>query len=79
MKIRNILYADKGMILTDGTKYGSIIYLEEGVPASAYYEITENTYNNIMEAALLEGDSTPKIDDSLTFVEDEATDSEVSF
>ena len=79
MKIRNILYADKGMILTNGTKYGSIIYLEEGVPASAYYEITENSYNNIMEEALSEDNSTPKIDDSLAFREDDSTDSEVSF
>ena len=45
MKARTVLYADDGMILTDGTHYGKVIYLAEGVESSAYHEITEAEYN----------------------------------
>ena len=47
MKVRNILYADEGMILTNGEVYGRVIYLAEGESADGYTEITEEEYNRI--------------------------------
>lgn len=47
MAERKILYADEGMVLTDGTIYGSIIYLAEGADETAFYQITEEEYNEI--------------------------------
>ena len=48
MKIRNVLYADDGMMLTNGTDYGRVIYLAEGADASAYREISEEEYEAII-------------------------------
>jgi hypothetical protein len=50
MKIRNILYADKGKVLTDGATYGTEIFLEVGRSADEFHEITEAEYNAILEA-----------------------------
>ena len=44
MKTRTILYADEGMVLTDGTTYGKQIYLAEGSNGDAFYEITDTEY-----------------------------------
>lgn len=42
--MRRTLNANDGMILTNGEVYGSVIYLAEGVDASAFYEITREEY-----------------------------------
>lgn len=42
--IDNVLYADEGMLLTDGIAYGKVVYLGEGADASEWREITENEY-----------------------------------
>ncbi|MBE6584698.1 MAG: hypothetical protein E7649_06975 [Ruminococcaceae bacterium] len=49
MKIRKILYADEGKVLTDGEIYGSMIYLAEGQSADDFYEISMEEYAAIME------------------------------
>ena len=41
--------ASEGMILTDGTTYGTTIYLGEGVDASSFYEITLAEYEAMFE------------------------------
>lgn len=48
MKVRNIIYADDGMVLTNGTDYGRIIYLADGVSAEDYHEITDAEYEAIL-------------------------------
>ena len=48
MKTRKVLYADEGMVLTDGETYGKIIYLEENADESFYVEITEAEYEKIL-------------------------------
>ena len=44
MKTRTVIYADEGMILTNGEIYGKQIFLEEGLDASTFHEITEEEY-----------------------------------
>ena len=41
MKSRTVLYADPGMVLTDGETYGKQIFLAEDRSADEFYEITE--------------------------------------
>lgn len=48
MKTKMTLIADEGMILTDGTHYGRVVYLPAGVDGSAYHEIPEAEYEAIM-------------------------------
>lgn len=48
MAERVVLRADEGMVLTDGTNYGRVVYLAEGADPAAYYQITRAEY----EAAL---------------------------
>lgn len=50
MKKRMVLYADDGMILTDGDTYGRIVYLSPEKDASAYREIPEEEYEAILAA-----------------------------
>ena len=47
MKIRNIIYAEEGMVLTNGEIYGKEIYLAEGVLPDTFYEITEAEYETV--------------------------------
>ena len=59
MKVRTVLTADEGMVLTDGTNYGKVVYLAEGVSPDSYHEITEEEYNAIvaeLEMAELEAE-----------------------
>lgn len=48
MKIRKVIYADEGKILTNGETFGRIIYLAEGVSETDFHEITEAEYEEIM-------------------------------
>ena len=42
MKTRTTLYAEEGMVLTDGETYGKIIHLAVGEDASLWREIPES-------------------------------------
>lgn len=58
MKIRTVLYADEGTVLTNGTDYGSVIWLAEGVSPDTYHAITKDEYEAILaeqEAAQMPG------------------------
>lgn len=48
MKIRKIISADEGKILTNGEIYGRVIALAEGVSETDFYEITEAEYEEIL-------------------------------
>ena len=48
MKIRTVLYADEGMVLTDGTDYGTVIWLAEGNRPDRYRSIPRAEYENLM-------------------------------
>lgn len=46
---QTILYADEGMILTNGEVYGKQIFLAVGASEDDFYEITEDEYKRIVE------------------------------
>lgn len=50
MKTRKVIYADEGKVLTNGTIYGTKIYLAEGRSADEFYEISAEEYAAKMEA-----------------------------
>jgi hypothetical protein len=50
MKTRTTLYAEDGMMLTDGENFGRIVHLAVGADASKWYEITEARYEELMKA-----------------------------
>lgn len=47
---RKILTAEDGMILTNGTVYGRVIYLADGANEDEWYAITEAEYEAIMDS-----------------------------
>ena len=50
MKVRTVLYADEGTVLTDGTDYGTVIWLAEGVDPGSYHPIPKAEYDAIVAA-----------------------------
>lgn len=46
---RKYLKASEGYILTNGEIYGKKIYIADNLDANAFYEITQDEYNSIME------------------------------
>jgi len=48
MKKRSVLYADEGTVLTNGTDYGKVIWLADGVSPNTYRSITEEEYKTIL-------------------------------
>lgn len=47
MKVRTVLFADEGMIITDGEVYARGVALAEGLSEDNYYEITQEEYDRI--------------------------------
>ena len=50
MQVRTVLYADEGTVLTNGTDYGTVIWLAEGVSADTYHAIPKEEYEAILAA-----------------------------
>ena len=50
MKVRTVLYADEGTVLTNGTDYGTVIWLAEGVSPDTYYAIAMEEYESLLAA-----------------------------
>ena len=48
MKQRITLYADDGMVLTDGEHYGMIVHLAVDADSSKWREITQEEYDSIL-------------------------------
>lgn len=44
-----VLLADEGMMLTDGDSYGTTVRLGKEADESAWYEITDTEYAEILE------------------------------
>lgn len=49
MKQRVILYADDGMVLTDGKHYGKILYLAENSNPEDFFEVTQEEYDKVLK------------------------------
>ena len=54
MKTRLIVYAEDGMVLTNGEIFGKEIYLAEGMSADDFYEITDAEYEEILSVEIQE-------------------------
>ena len=55
------LIASEGMVLTNGTNYGTIIFLADGEDSSTYYEISMEEY----EEKINDADEIASIDSSI--------------
>lgn len=49
MTVRKVIYAEEGKILTDGTLYGTQIFLADGVSEDNFHEITLEEYEKLIE------------------------------
>lgn len=49
MKVRTVLYADEGTVLTNGTDYGTVIWLAEGASPDSYHAVPEAEYEAMAE------------------------------
>ena len=47
MKERIVIYADEGKVLTNGTTYGTTIFLADGERPEDYHEISVEEYETL--------------------------------
>ena len=50
MNERKVKVARYGMIFTNGTEFGRIVYIADGVDENSWYEISEEEYEQYMKA-----------------------------
>ena len=55
MKVRTVLYADDGTVLTNGIDYGTVIWLAGGVSPDTYHAIPTEEYEAILAAQKADG------------------------
>jgi len=48
MRVRTVLYADEGTMLTNGTDFGAVIWLADGVSPDTYRAIPMEEYEAIL-------------------------------
>lgn len=56
MKVRTVLYADEGTVLTNGMDFGTVIWLADGVRPDTYHAIPSEEYSAILAAQEAEVD-----------------------
>ena len=49
------------MVLTDGTNYGTVVYLAEGVSADTYHAITQEEYEAVRAEQAAQGEDGPEV------------------
>ena len=49
MRKKVTLFADKGMVITDGENFGTTVDVEINGDESKYYEITQEEYNEMQK------------------------------
>ena len=64
MKKQVTLYADKGMVITDGEFYGTTISVAVGGDIDKYYEITQEEYEKRQELLIPNIEELEIIDES---------------
>ena len=52
MKIKKVICADEGKILTNGEIYGRMIFLADDMTEDGFYEITVEEYERITDEAV---------------------------
>ena len=54
MRTRTVLYADEGTVLTNGTHYGTVVWLAEGASPDEYRPIPVEEYETLLEQEVSE-------------------------
>ena len=62
MKVRTVLYADEGTVLTNGSDFGTVIWLADGVSPDAYHAITQAEYEAILAEREAEAENEAGVD-----------------
>jgi hypothetical protein len=55
---RTVLYANEGMVLTNGEVFGKVVFLADGESAETYTEITDAEYLQMVESGSFGNEAT---------------------